>query len=381
MTVLTELLNNVTETNNYELCLDVFPQLHVLKSTPQDSFYHAEGDVWTHTKMVLDCLIEDPTYQSASNEQQFIMFYGALLHDVSKPTCTKIENDGGISSKGHSRMGAIDTRSILWRMDVPFLIREEICNIISVHQVPFFAFDDKGTDSRPVRTPEFIAMQLSQDMSLKNLITVATADMNGRFCAVKQKALDDIELFTEVAKETNCYEQSYIFPDEVTKYEYFQRFGKIAPFVPFYKEHKCNVHVMVGLPASGKDTYVATHLSHLPVISFDDAKKELGLTHRDNPGQAVQLVQQRAKQYLAKGQEFVWNATHISRQMREKTINLLNQYDAHITVHYMEVGHSTLMERNNSRDAHVPKEFYEKLFHKWEIPLTTESHKLVFHVE
>ena len=367
-------------TRDFTNMFQLFPSLEALKTTPQDPFYHAEGDVWTHTVMVMNALLDMEEYQQAHINDRFCMFYAALLHDISKPTCTKHEEDGRITSKGHSRMGAIDARVMLWKYNVPFILREEICNIIAVHQVPFFAFDDKGNETRAARTPEFIAIQLSHNVLLRNLIVVATADMIGRYCEVKQKALDDISLFAELAKELDCYYWAYEFPNDVTKYEYFQRNGTIDANSLFYKRCKCIVHVMSGLPASGKDTFIKQHLPDLPVVSYDDAKKELGLTHKDNPGQAVQLVLSKAKEYLASGTEFVWNATHVSKQMREKTLNLLNQYDAYIIFHYVETDVNTLFSRNEQRNAQVPKDFYDKLFTKWEVPLNTDAHLVMFYV-
>ena len=35
-----------------------YPQwVATMHATPQDRFYHSEGDVWTHTKMVVDALV------------------------------------------------------------------------------------------------------------------------------------------------------------------------------------------------------------------------------------------------------------------------------------------------------------------------------------
>ena len=98
-------------------------------------------------------------------------------------------------------------------------IREDIVNIIATHQVPFFAFADKPKvgSNKPLRTPEYIAHQLSWQLPLNLLINVATADMLGRTFKDKQNCLDDIELFKEVAKEQNCYLQPRQFPDSTTR--------------------------------------------------------------------------------------------------------------------------------------------------------------------
>ncbi|MCE6983514.1 metal-dependent phosphohydrolase, partial [Pseudomonas frederiksbergensis] len=88
---------------------------------PQDPVYHQEGDVWTHTMMVVDALLADPAYQRASPDQQFVLFYAALLHDIAKPSCTVIDEiTGKIGQPGHSRRGAVDARILLWQAGVPF---------------------------------------------------------------------------------------------------------------------------------------------------------------------------------------------------------------------------------------------------------------------
>ena len=223
--------------SEFEQFIELFPLLKELATTPQDKYYHGEGDVWTHTKMVCEALFTLPEYQSANYRDKFVMFYSALLHDISKPACTKFEDNGKISSAGHSKRGAIDSRIMLWKAGVPFDIREDIVNIIATHQVPFFAFADKakpGVD-KPIRTPEYIAHQLSWQLPLNLLINVATADMIGRYFPEKQNSLDDIELFKVVAQEQNCYTQPKQFPDEFTKLEYFRTTGAISPDYPFFK--------------------------------------------------------------------------------------------------------------------------------------------------
>src|SRR5690606_9832123 len=121
---------------DYDDFLEVIPQLKLLADTPQDPHHHGEGDVWTHTQMVLNALISEKDYAAASEEDRFALFYTALLHDIAKPATTVIDEiTGRISQPGHSRRGSIDARLLLWRAGVPFHLRETICRIISVHQV------------------------------------------------------------------------------------------------------------------------------------------------------------------------------------------------------------------------------------------------------
>jgi predicted kinase len=366
--------------NNYDDFFDLFPRLKLLATTPQDSYYHGEGDVWTHTKMVCNALLNLPEYNQANFREKFVMFYSALFHDISKPACTKFEENGKITSTGHSKKGSIDTRIMLWKAEVPFDIREDIVNIIANHQVPFFAFADKSKTetNKSSRTPEYIANQLSWQLPLNLLITVATADMIGRFYPKKQNSLDDIKLFKEVALEQNCYDKPRFFPDETTRLEYFRSTGAISPDYPFFKEKGSNVIVLSGLPAVGKNTWVEQNAKGLEVLSYDDTKESLGLVQGDNVGKAVHMVIDRAKELLRKKESFVWNATHLSFQMRNKTLDLLFNYNAQVNLVYLEAPEEEIKRRNSQRDTTLPNSKIDEMLFRWEVPTKLEAHIVTY---
>ena len=79
----------------FSTLLEAFPVLRKLASTPQDPYYHAEGDVWTHTCMVLQALLASRDYANANDDERFVLFYAALLHDIAKPDTTVIDETTG----------------------------------------------------------------------------------------------------------------------------------------------------------------------------------------------------------------------------------------------------------------------------------------------
>jgi predicted kinase len=355
---------------DYQLCLEVIPALSLLYSTQQDPVFHAEGDVWTHTKMVVDALISSNVYQNASEPDQFILFMSALLHDISKSTTTKIDEvTGKISQPGHSRRGAIDTRLLLWRAGVDFATRETICRIISVHQVPFFAI--KGDNSG--HSPEFLINRLSWELPIWMLCAVATADIEGRTYHGKQDVLDDIEIFRLLAEEKGCLDAPATFVDDYTRLAYF-RGANVQPEYPLFRERQgSQVIVMAGPPASGKNTWVAKNAPGLPVISFDDSRTELGLAHGANEGIVAHHATDRAKELLRAQEPFVWNATNLGTQMRSKTLNLLHDYHADVRLVYLEQPEKVLMSRNNQRDTSLRNADLLQMLLKWEVPLPWEA--------
>ena len=60
-----------------------------MSCTLQSPRWHAEGDVWTHTKMVCESLVAMPEYRELLLSQRRVLFLAALLHDVGKTVATR----------------------------------------------------------------------------------------------------------------------------------------------------------------------------------------------------------------------------------------------------------------------------------------------------
>ncbi|HSI50594.1 MAG TPA: AAA family ATPase [Ideonella sp.] len=358
---------------NYDwaACCEAIPRLHALETTPQSPRYHAEGNVGIHTRMVLDALLADPHYQAAGDTRRQVLFLAALLHDLCKPETTVVDPlTGGIGQPGHSRRGAVDVRVLLWQAGVSFAAREAICRIVAARQVPFFAFDSRRGES-----PEFIARKLSWGLDLCDLVCVARADMRGRICEDQQARLDDIALFEELAREDGCWDGPKATASAHTRLMY-ARGAALHLDTPLFQPPGSQVIVLSGLPASGKNTWVDRHAAGLPVVSFDDAKTELGLKHGENDGMAAHHAVDKAKALLRRQSPFVWNATHLSEQMRNKTLDLLYAYDAQVQLVYLEVPHATLFQRNRQRDTTLSQQALARMLHRWELPLPWEAHEV-----
>ncbi|MFD2754038.1 AAA family ATPase [Comamonas terrae] len=356
---------------DWAACLQAFPQLELARTTPQDPVFHAEGDVWTHTQMVVRELLEDGDYARLAPAERETVFLAALLHDVAKCSTTQVDDHGRISQPGHSRKGALDARLMLWEAGAPVAQREAICRLIAVHQMPFFAF----ADSRRGLSPEFIVRELSWQVDLHLLVLLARADIRGRICPDVGNVLVNIELLRELALEEGCLRTPRRFASAETAVRYF-RGAELHPDYALHEEPGSQVVVMCGLPASGKNTWVAQHHPGLPVVSFDDARAELGLRHGQNEGAAAHLAVDKARALLRAGAPFVWNATHLSRQMRGKSVDLCLAYGARVQLVHLEAAKPVLLERNRNRDTTLSNAALLSMLHRWEVPLPTEAHGL-----
>ena len=60
-----------------------YPWVKAMHGCPQDPVYHAEGDVWVHTRMVCEALVDDPAWRALDELARRILFSATLLHDVA----------------------------------------------------------------------------------------------------------------------------------------------------------------------------------------------------------------------------------------------------------------------------------------------------------
>ncbi len=356
---------------DFAACLALFPVLEQAKTTPQDPVYHGEGDVWTHTQKVVAELLVLADFQAASESEQRILFLAALLHDVAKYRTTVINEDGRIGQPGHSKKGALDARILLWELGLPFAEREAVCSLIAVHQVPFFAFED----NRHGHTPQWLCHSLSWQTNVRLLCALAEADMQGRVCADKSRALDNIALLRELAREEGCEQTPKVFANEHTRLRYFQG-HEVYPDFALQLPQGSKVTLMCGLPASGKNTWVTQHAGGVPVLSYDDTRQRLGLKYGANEGLVAHTVFEMAKTYLREKQDFVWNATHLSAQMRQKNVAVSLAYDAHVRIAYVEADKATLLKRNQARDSSLSNAKLLQMLKHWEMPSVLEAHQL-----
>jgi len=334
---------------------------------PQDPVYHAEGDVGVHTRMVVEALVANPDWRGLPAEEQSWLFWAAVLHDIGKPSCTK-EEDGRITSRGHSRVGAAITRRLLWQVGSPFEWREALCGVIVAHQLPFRLIE------RP--DPNRSAIETSWRCHADRLCLHARADAEGRICDDKAAILDNIALAKATFEEAGCLSGPFRFANDESRVAFFERDDR-DPFYVAHEDYRCAVTVMSGLPGSGKDTWIGRNRPDLPVVSLDALREETGTSATDNQGRIVQAAFERAREHLRARHDFVWNATNVTRQTRKKVLRLLRDYGARIEIVYLEPPADRLLSQNTSREAVVPTDVILRLVDKLEPPGDWEAHRII----
>ena len=85
----------------------VLPEIDVMKGCAQPEQFHPEGDVFEHTRLMLQFLPEKVSVP---------LGFAVLLHDVAKPRTATVDNTGRIRFNQHDRVGAEMTEEIMRRL-------------------------------------------------------------------------------------------------------------------------------------------------------------------------------------------------------------------------------------------------------------------------
>jgi putative nucleotidyltransferase with HDIG domain len=343
-----------------------------MQQTLQDEIYHGEGDVATHTRMVLSCLEQMPEYQALDEQSQEVLWTAALLHDVEKRSTSVVEPDGHVSSHGHARRGEYTARTILFRdIPAPFEIREQIAGLVRYHGLPIWLTE------RPDAQKKLFEVSQRVNTSLLKLLSVA--DINGRICNDKAQLLEQVSFFEMYCKEQDCWGKAREFANNHARFHYFNTGNGYPDYVP-HDDFKSTVILLSGLPGMGKDHFIKKQYPDWPVISLDDIRRKhkLSPTDKSATGWVVQQAKEQTRVYLRKGESFVWNATNITRLMRQQLIDLFVTYDAYVKIVYIEKPYITWLEQNKNREFPIPQTVLEKMLGKLEIPQIWETHEVEF---
>jgi tRNA nucleotidyltransferase/poly(A) polymerase len=104
----------------------VLPEILRMKGCEQPPQFHPEGDVFTHTRMMLGLL---------KPEVSLPLVLSVLFHDSAKPDTYSVDETGRIRFSGHDRLGAEKTGDILRRLKFPNAVIEPTVEAVANHMV------------------------------------------------------------------------------------------------------------------------------------------------------------------------------------------------------------------------------------------------------
>lgn len=100
------------------------PEVLPLIGCDQPPEWHPEGDVYIHTRIMLEMLAPDAPLE---------LCLATLLHDIAKPPTRTIDPDGRIRFNGHDALGAEMAEEILTRLRYPNAVIRDAAHMVSRH--------------------------------------------------------------------------------------------------------------------------------------------------------------------------------------------------------------------------------------------------------
>lgn len=346
----------------------VCPELEALRDVPQNPEYHAEGDVYRHTEMVCERLTKFSEWKETDSGEQEILFLTAAFHDIGKPICTKLEDGKWISPK-HTIVGEKEFRRVVYknagRFGLTFSQRETVAKLIRYHGLPVWFWSKKKPERDLIKAAESIPLRL--------LYLLSKADVAGRIGSSQKELSEQVEMFGDYAKELGIWDQPQAFADPYTRFQYFQK-EDLWQGTSLYDDTEFDVILMAGLPLSGKDSWIEKNGGGMPVISLDDIREELRISPTKGSDKVAHIALERAKAFLRRRQPFIWNATNIIRETRQKLVKLFAGYGARVHILYLEVPYQELIARNRERARYIPEHVLEGMIRKLELPEPWEAY-------
>ncbi len=152
----------------------IFPELTPLIGCEQEPEWHPEGDVWTHTLLVIDQA--RALNRDLDRPRLITVMLGALCHDLGKPATTTVI-DGRIRSPDHEQAGVAPTGRLLDRLNIHsidgFEVRQQVLGLVAQHLKPGMFYKAEHVGDGAFR-------RLAQKVDMELLARVARADCLGR---------------------------------------------------------------------------------------------------------------------------------------------------------------------------------------------------------
>jgi len=157
-----------------DIIRQVMPELLPTVGCEQEPEWHPEGDVWTHTLMVVDKARE--LNGDLDRPRLITIMLGAVCHDLGKPSTTAFV-DGRIRSLDHEQAGVEPTVSLLNRLNIHsiegFDVRTQVIGLVAHHLKP-------GAFRKAANVGDGAFRRLAQKVDLELLARLARADCLGR---------------------------------------------------------------------------------------------------------------------------------------------------------------------------------------------------------
>jgi len=333
----------------------------ILCQSIENNKYHLEGDTYTHSIIVAGQIINDSLLY---NDIDFVkLIIVALMHDSGKPIAYFLNNKRHYD--GHAGISVFKTIDFL--KNIINKLENEFSIILSVQDIL-----------------DILYIVNYHDIYWKNRVNYLEYD-----------------------------ERYYKYIKEFSKYDHFGRitFNKKTftfPEIEFKTKNKNMIfnnfdrtlYILIGPPASGKDTYLNMQkISKEIIVSRDDilmeyAKEKYNITKYNDAFKTLTIEEHREidKMLIDKFytllnnhniSEIYVNLTNMSIKSRRRWLSGISKKKHNIKIQYIVFLNSfnTLFERNSyRRDKYISSNIIMQFMQRFELPLFSE-HELLYDIQ
>lgn len=357
-----------------------FPELKAAMSASNHHFeengkvvslnpYHLEGDVWTHTSLVMQ----------RSEKFGNITRLAALCHDLGKPLAREqVMKDeiGKTRFFNHGSLSVFEARSVLKEFPELNLTHDDIIEVmmlINYHQELFELFNTKDLSLEKCLKSEAFNQFISHGyIFILHLLELMECDANGRFMVESQLEKNEIFNFNiEWIKHELATSHIFESPSKVETNN--------NPWV-------C---LLIGVPGSGKSTFRNNIKDDFITISRDDKILEIanGMKYTEafqKFGQDKRIDETLLKDFRVAVQlnkNIVVDMTNMSAKSRRKWLSMTHKnYNKKAVIFLPDEKElqRRFKYRNELEDKFIPDHVLLNMKKNLALPLKSEFHQISY---
>lgn len=340
-----------------DLLLEI-PEFARLKETLQNPVYHAEGNAWEHTMLVVKRAEAFLRNVNETVETKRALLAAALFHDIGKGMTTVVGDDGNWTSPYHGAAGAKIARVLLWDEGMEF--RERVCALVRCHMWPLYFKHDKDKDGKILKW----SRELGLFANVRDLCWLSLFDQSGTV--------------NELGQDYEAVLKDILWRAE--------RLGALkSPHRPpaADQQPRLTIYVMCGLPGAGKDYLIQHHplLKDLPVVCRDDIRTEIGLQGEKPFGDKKQerkvsdIAEERIQAHCERGESFIVNQTNLRQAYRDNLRLFTAIWKPRLVLVYREA--PSWADNLKRREGQIPVAVMENMRKSFEFPTNAEFDEIV----
>lgn len=206
---------------------EYLPELYALKGCRQNSRSHGETDAFDHTCWAMDLI--DAREEVLSFRDVYPVKFGLLLHDIGKPDCSRIDENGEWRTTGHAEIGAEKTKSLVEGLGPRATSAESCARTVLLHETLYTQFAQCGGDYEVFN---MVMRGMSKVIPLEILVPMTLCDAKARPATAPEGMSQSFMAFMHGYLESNLFQESYAYYQELMR----ERRENWISFIEFLSE-------------------------------------------------------------------------------------------------------------------------------------------------